>query len=129
MTQDSRPLSPHLQIYRWQITMTLSILHRASGLMLSLGSVFFVYWLLALSSGEVAFAHVQAQLASAPGQVLLVAWSAALFFHLSNGIRHLFWDVGLGFEMPTVRRSGWAVIFATLVLTVLTWWLAAGVRA
>ena len=109
--------------------MTLSILHRASGLILSLGSVFLVYWLLALSSGEVAFAHVQARLASAPGQVLLVAWSAAMFFHLSNGIRHLFWDVGLGFEMPTVRRSGWTVILATLVFTVLTWWLAAGAHA
>jgi len=129
MTQDSRPLSPHLQIYRWQITMALSILHRATGILLSLGSVFIVYWLLSLSSGEDAFARVQGLLASLPGKIFLLAWIAALFFHLANGVRHLFWDVGLGFEMPTVRRSGWAVVVVTISLTGLTWWLASGVQS
>ncbi len=126
MTQDSRPLSPHLQIYRWQITMALSILHRASGVMLSLGSVFIVYWLLSAASGEAAYVRTQAWLGSMPGKLMLLAWSAALFLHLGNGIRHLFWDAGLGFELPVARRSGWAVVFAAIILTALTWWLAAG---
>lgn len=129
MTQDSRPLSPHLQIYRWQITMALSILHRATGILLSLGSVFIVYWLLSLSSGEDAFARAQGLLVSLPGKIFMLAWIAALFFHLANGVRHLFWDVGLGFEMPTVRRSGWVVVVVAISLTALTWWLASGVQA
>lgn len=127
MREDSRPLSPHLQIYRWQITMTLSILHRASGIVLSVGALFLVYWLVALSHGPEEYARVRNMLASLPGQLALIGWTAALFYHLCNGIRHLFWDAGVGFEMTTVRRSGWAVVIVSAVLTILTFWLARGV--
>ncbi len=126
MTEDSRPLSPHLQIYRWQITMLMSILHRASGIVLSVGAVFLVYWLVALSHGPEDYAAVRALLASLPGQIALLGWTAALYYHLCNGIRHLFWDAGAGFEMTTVRRSGWAVVIVSLALTMITFWLAQG---
>lgn len=126
MNPDSRPLSPHLQIYRWQITMLLSILHRASGVVLSLGAVFLVYWLVALSHGGEQYGSVQGLLSSWPGQIALFGWTLALFYHLCNGIRHLFWDAGAGFEMTTVRRSGWAVVIVSLLLSALTFWLARG---
>ena len=124
MTEDSRPLSPHIGIYSWQITMVLSILHRASGLFLAAGAIYLVYWLSALSAGPESFAAVQAQLGGVIGRLSVLLWSAALFYHMCNGIRHLFWDAGLGFEIETVRRSGWAVVVATVVLTGLSWWLA-----
>ncbi len=124
MTHDKRPLSPHLQIYRWQITMLMSILHRGSGILLSLGAIFLVYWLVMLAMGGQAYETTRAQLASVPGQACLLVFCAALYYHLCNGIRHLAWDAGAGFEMQTVRRSGWAVFIATVVLTGATWLLA-----
>lgn len=126
MSEESRPLSPHLQIYRWQITMTLSILHRASGIVLSVGALFLVYWLVAISHGPESYAQVRSLLGTVVGQIALVGWTAALFYHLCNGIRHLFWDAGVGFEMTTVRRSGWAVVIVSTLLTIATFWLARG---
>src|SRR5215470_13862202 len=92
----SRPLSPHLQIYRWPITMALSIGHRATGLALSVGTLLLVWWLVALAMGPQAFALAQGFIGSWLGKLLLLGWSFSLFFHLANGIRHLVWDTGQG---------------------------------
>jgi succinate dehydrogenase / fumarate reductase cytochrome b subunit len=121
MASRDRPLSPHLQIYRWQITSVLSILHRLSGVALALGTLLLVYWLIAAATGAAEFAAAQACIGSFLGRLLLFGWSLALFYHLANGIRHLAWDMGVGFELPTVTRSGWAVLVVTLVLTVAAW--------
>lgn len=128
MSIDSRPLSPHLQIYRWQITMLLSILHRASGVLLSAGAFALTFWLLALAGGSDAYAASMAVAGSLPGRIALFAFSAALIYHLLNGIRHLLWDIGWGFEIPQVYASGYAVVVLTLILTAALWW-AAGVAA
>lgn len=117
----SRPLSPHLQIYRWQLTSVLSILHRATGVFLSLGAVGLVWWLFAAALGDAYFAPVAAFLASIVGRLLLFAWTAALFYHLANGIRHLLWDAGFGFDLKTAYATGWTVVAAAAVLTVLAW--------
>ena len=127
MTQPARPLSPHLQIYRWQITMALSILHRASGIFLGLGAAVLVAWLMALEQGPERFASIQELLTSIPGKVLLFAWTGALMLHLCNGVRHLFWDAGYGFEKSTSRASGWAVVVIAIVLTLLVWVVGGGV--
>jgi len=127
----NRPLSPHLQIYRPQLTSVLSITHRASGLLLTLGTVALVYWLAALASGPQAYAEARALMGSLAGRLALLLWTLALFYHLCNGIRHLFWDAGYGFELGTVYRSGYAVLAATVLLTAIAWAcaLAAGTPA
>lgn len=117
----SRPLSPHLQVYRPQITTVLSILHRITGIGLGVGTLVLVYWLLAAASGPEAFAGAQGLIGSWFGLLCLFGWTLALFYHLCNGIRHLFWDAGYGFELETAARSGWAVVIAAAVLTVLAW--------
>lgn len=121
MAQSPRPLSPHLQIYRWQWTMALSILHRIAGVALGLGSLLLVYWLTAAAQGPAAFARAQAFVGSWFGLLLLFGFSVALFYHLANGIRHLFWDAGRGFELKSAYASGLAVLAATAVLTLLAW--------
>lgn len=130
MSSNSMPTSPTIGVYRWQITMTLSILHRASGLVLLSGALGLVYWLLALAMGPVDFARAGWFFHSWMGQVLLCAWSLAFFFHLLNGIRHLIWDAGYGFTKRVYRSSGWIVVACALVLTgfawVFGWILAAG---
>ena len=112
----SRPLSPYW-IYRWQITMFLSIVHRGTGLMLSLGAVALSVWLLALASGPAAFADAQAVYGSTWFKLPLVAWTFCFCLHLTNGIRHLFWDAGIGFDRSTIQASGWTVVLVTLVAT------------
>jgi succinate dehydrogenase / fumarate reductase cytochrome b subunit len=124
MEKRERPLSPHLQIYRPQLTSVLSITHRATGLALIAGTLVLVYWLLAAASGAEAYASAQALLGSWLGRVVLLAFSFALFYHLCNGIRHLFWDAGLGFELKTAYASGHAVIIVSISMTVLAWGLA-----
>lgn len=121
MSSSNRPLSPHLQVYRPQITTMMSILHRITGVALAVGTLLLIYWLAAAASGPTAFAAAQELVGSILGRLLLLGWTFALFYHLSNGIRHLFWDAGLGFEMETAERSGWAVIAASVVLTILSW--------
>lgn len=116
-----RPLSPHLQVYRWQISMSLSILHRASGIALSVGTLLLVWWLVAIATSEHAFTIVQDFVASPLGLILLFGWTVALFYHFFAGIRHLIWDAGYGFDIPQFHRSGWAVLIATAVCTVLAW--------
>ena len=123
MNNSQRPMSPHLFIYRWPMTMTVSILHRVTGVMLSLGLVVLVAWLAAAALGAEAYAQFGGIMNSLAGRIFLVLWTAALFFHLANGVRHLFWDVGLGFEIPQANATGWTVIAATIVLTV-AYWLA-----
>lgn len=122
MPDAERPLSPHLSVYRWRITSTLSIMHRASGVFLSMGAIVMVAWLLAIAAGFDQYDCFATVMASIPGQLFLVLISAAWLFHLMNGIRHLFWDSGRGFELETARRSGWFVVLSTAALTVILWW-------
>jgi succinate dehydrogenase / fumarate reductase cytochrome b subunit len=121
MPSQKRPLSPHLQIYRWQLTSVLSILHRATGILLAVGTLLLVYWLVSVAAGPNAFGDAQAVIGSIIGRLLLFGWTAALFYHLANGIRHLVWDMGRGFELRTAYASGWAVVIAAAVLTIVAW--------
>src|SRR5579864_7450191 len=99
MVSDPRPLSTHLQVYRWQLTSVLSILHRFSGVALSAGTILLVWWLVAAAQGPLPYAGVQHFLGSLIGRILLFLWSVALYYHLCNGIRHLWWDTGRGLEL------------------------------
>jgi succinate dehydrogenase / fumarate reductase cytochrome b subunit len=129
MNTGNRPLSPHIQVYRWQWTMMLSITHRATGIALAVGALLLVWWLLALASGPAAFADVQAFLGSWIGRLLLFGWTWALMYHLANGIRHLFWDAGVGLELPAAQASGYAVVVLSVAATLAIWvaaYMAAG---
>jgi succinate dehydrogenase cytochrome b subunit len=128
MQKPARPLSPHIQVYRWQWTSVLSICHRASGIALAVGSLVLVYWLAALADGPQAYAGARSVLGSFLGRLVLFGFSAALFFHLANGVRHLFWDAGLGFDLPTAQASARAVIVLTIVLTFAAWAVAYAMR-
>jgi len=110
MDRLERPLSPHLQVYRPQITSVLSIFHRASGVALSLGVVVLAYWLLSVAGGEAAYNDAAQLLGSVWFKLCYVGWCFCFFYHLANGIRHLFWDVGLGLEPEQYQVSGWAVV-------------------
>jgi succinate dehydrogenase / fumarate reductase cytochrome b subunit len=124
MPSKKRPLSPHLQVYSPQITSVMSILHRISGVILALGSLFLLWILVSLSMGEQSFATTSVFLALPVAKLALMGYTACLMYHLFNGIRHLFWDVGKGFDIPTVYRSGYAVIVLSLLSTAIIWWLA-----
>lgn len=123
MSNNGRPLSPHLSVYRWPITMTISILHRATGVALSVGFVVLAVWLFAAASGAEAYATFMSYADSIVGRLFLIGWSFAFFFHLSNGVRHLVWDIGHGFEIATANASAWFVLFSAVVLTALFWWM------
>ena len=123
MSNHGKPLSPHLSVYRWPITMTLSILHRVTGSALSVGFVVLVGWLIAAASGGEAYEQFSGLLQTLVGRVFLVAWTFAFFLHLCNGIRHFFWDAGRGFEKHQANASAWIVVAMTVVLT-LAYWLA-----
>lgn len=114
---DNRPMSPHLDIYRWRITMLTSTLHRLSGVVVSLGFFILVIKLVLLATGGAADFAPTSMLANA----FWFVWSAAVYYHLCNGIRHLVWDAGHGFDIPTAEKSAKIVIIASLVLTLLTW--------
>lgn len=126
MTQPQRPLSPHLQIYRWELTMALSILQRITGVALLLGLLLLVFWLLAVAAGPARLESLNEFLTGPVGIAMLLVWTFAVYLHLGNGLRHLFWDIGWGFSLNTARRSGWAVVVFTLVATAATWWCALG---
>jgi succinate dehydrogenase / fumarate reductase cytochrome b subunit len=119
-----RPLSPHLQVYTPQITSVLSILHRATGVALTFGAVFLVYWLAAAAYGPDEFERAQIFMGSWFGQLVLLGVSFSLFYHLANGIRHLIWDAGYGFELSVLRLTGIIVVFFAFGLTILTWVIA-----
>jgi succinate dehydrogenase / fumarate reductase cytochrome b subunit len=116
-----RPLSPHLQVYKPQITSVLSIAHRATGVAASVGLLLLVWWLVAAASSDRAYASVSWFMRSPIGVLMLFGWTATLWYHFCNGIRHLAWDAGFGFDLPEVHLTGRAVLIATAVLTVLTW--------
>ena len=118
-----RPLSPHLQIYKPQLTSLLSILHRATGVALSIGSVILVSWVVALYLGETAYSSYSMIINSWFGKLVLFGFTFGLFYHLSNGIRHLFWDVGYGYDLKVAYTSGSLVIISSLTLTIVTWFI------
>jgi succinate dehydrogenase / fumarate reductase cytochrome b subunit len=121
MPARARPTSPHVWIYRWQIGYTLSILHRATGVALALGLPALCYWLMSVAGGEFSYAAATRLFASPVGILGLVGWTFAFLYHLLNGVRHLFWDVGYGFERPQRHVSGWLVVFGSIVLTAGVW--------
>ena len=119
-----RPLSPHLFIYRPQISSALSIFHRFTGVGLGVGTLLLVWWLVAAATSDTAYAHVAWFVSSWLGYLCLFGWTVCLWYHFCNGIRHLGWDFGYGFEINSLRASGIAMLTATAVLTVLTWIIA-----
>ncbi len=124
MSTDNRPLSPHLQVYRWEWTMAYSILHRATGIALSVGTLYMTWWLVALAMGPESFAVVQDFSGTIIGRLILFGWTGALFYHFGNGVRHLFWDAGKGFELEAAAKSGHTVIGFAVVATVVVWAIA-----
>jgi succinate dehydrogenase / fumarate reductase cytochrome b subunit len=120
----SRPLSPHISVYRWQITMALSSMHRITGGLLSAGAFALAVWLIALATGSDAYADVLAVYAAPLFKVLLVGWAYCFFFHLANGVRHLAWDVGKGFDRAQISASGWTVFAVAVVATAAFSWFA-----
>jgi succinate dehydrogenase / fumarate reductase cytochrome b subunit len=121
MNPNDRPLSPHLSIYRWPITMVSSILHRATGVAMAVGFILFALWLADAATGPDAYAVFTGIMGSLVGKIMLVGWSWAFFYHLANGIRHLVWDSGRGLEKEQATASAWFVIVASVVLTLIFW--------
>jgi len=121
MNRPQRPLSPHLIDYRWQLHMMMSIVHRMTGVFLSAGFIYITGWLIAIAAGPEAYRTFLAISGTWLGQLILFGFSLALIYHLLNGIRHMFWDIGRGFEIATIRRSGIFVILLTVVLTIAAW--------
>ena len=123
MALQDRPLSPFL-IYRWQISNALSIVHRLTGVLLSSGAVVLTLWLAAIAAGRDAYELMLSLLRSPIGLLLLFGWSFCFFYHLANGIRHLAWDAGYGFEKQRARSTGIAVVIAAVALTAAFWAVA-----
>lgn len=119
--QDQRPLSPHVGIYRWQISNTLSILHRITGVGLSFGLVLFALWLISAAYYAECYAQIQQLAGSIVGKLFLLGWTWAFYYHLGNGMRHLNWDMGRGFTIPEMTRSGWVIVVFSITMTVFTW--------
>ena len=118
--QKERPLSPHLSVYKPQITSVLSILNRIFGCFMAISTPVLIYWLMAIASGPEAYANLQACFSHWFAKLFLVAWAFAFFYHMSNGVRHLFWDAGQGYEIETLNKSGYAVIASAVTLTLIT---------
>src|SRR4051812_39022367 len=116
-----RPLSPHLQVYRWTLTMVLSILHRATGIALYFGTLLLAWWLIAAASGPRAYAYVQGFTGSFLGLLIVFAYTWALLHHLLGGIRHFIWDLGYGFKPSERETLSWAALIGGIGLTVLLW--------
>lgn len=124
--QVERPLSPHLQVYRPQMTTILSITHRAAGVALTYGLFLVVWMLVAAASGAEAYGVYHDFVTSPLGKFLLIGWSVAFFYHLCNGIRHMFWDMGYLFKISNAFKAGYLVLAMTVVLTSLFWWMVCG---
>jgi succinate dehydrogenase / fumarate reductase cytochrome b subunit len=122
-TMNQRPLSPHLGVYKFMYTMSLSILHRITGAAATVGFLAFVWWLMALASGPEAYARALSVLASPLAKLLLAGFTFSFIYHFCNGIRHLVWDTGRGLERAQARRSGAVVIVVAVLLTALVVWL------
>ncbi len=127
-TTSERPMSPHLQIYRWPITMLTSITHRATGMANAAGTLLLAAWLVSLTAGPEAYAMVMDLMASILGRIVLLGFTWSMSFHLLNGIRHLFWDAGHGFELTTANATGKLVLFLSVLVTIAIWVLAYSVR-
>ena len=121
MSNSDRPLSPHLSVYRWSITMTLSILHRATGVAMSVGLIVYASWLVNAAAGAADYERFAGLMSTLVGRLLLIAWSFAFFFHLANGVRHLVWDIGIGFERHQANASGWFVLIFSIAVTGTFW--------
>jgi succinate dehydrogenase / fumarate reductase cytochrome b subunit len=119
-----RPLSPHIGVYRPQLTSVLSIMNRISGIASSVGTLLMVWWLVASAGSPGGFATMQGFMGSFIGILLLFGWTVAMMYHFFGGLRHLAWDAGLGFDLPKVYASGWAAVAATAICTVLIWVVA-----
>ena len=119
-----KPLSPHIQIYRWEVTMLVSILHRAAGIAMAIGTAFVVWMLLALATGEAAYNVFHDFITSPLGTLMLLGWTVAIFLHMGNGIRHFFWDVGKGYDIKVARRSAFALFAFTAIMTLIVWCVA-----
>ena len=117
----TRPLSPHLQVYRPQMTSVMSILHRAAGVVLTTGTLIMATWLLSLALGKEAYDDVVMVIGHPLGQFVLFGYSVALIYHALNGVRHLGWDLGFGLTIPQVYKNGQIVLFLTVVLTMGLW--------
>ena len=124
MSNPGRPLSPHLSIYRWPITMVLSILHRMTGVAMSIGLVVLAAWLMQAAAGPEAYLRFTTAMSGVLGRLFLAAWSFAFFFHAANGIRHLAWDTGRGFDKQNASRSAWIVVGFAVLATAAFWWVA-----
>ncbi|MEK9672301.1 MAG: succinate dehydrogenase, cytochrome b556 subunit [Rhodospirillaceae bacterium] len=120
MARRERPLSPHLQVYRPQITSVLSITHRATGVALAGGALVLTYWITSATYGAGAFDTAQGVVGSWFGKLVVIGLLFSLYYHLANGIRHLMWDAGRGFDLPTVRSTGWTVVIFSVVATAAT---------
>lgn len=121
MAQTGRPLSPHLQVYKWQVQMVSSILHRATGIINAVGSLIIVWGLASIAAGPEAYATFKDIAGSPFGTVILVGWTLNFFYHLCNGIRHLAQDAGTGYAVQSFIRSSWMAIAGAIVLTALVW--------
>lgn len=121
-TKAQRPLSPHLQVYKPQMTSVTSILHRITGIGLTVGLIMFTWWLVAAAIGPEAYDVFMNFAGSKLGLLLMFGWSVAFFYHLANGIRHLFWDAGLLFKIENAYRAGYVVLLFTAVFTAITWY-------
>lgn len=126
MADELRPLSPHLQVYRPQVTSVLSIAHRMTGVVLAFAALLLTYWLASAAYGPESFARAQVLMESWIGRLVLFGFTFSLFYHLCNGVRHLGWDMGWGFDLVKLRLTGVIVIIASLGLTVLSWMMAYG---
>jgi succinate dehydrogenase / fumarate reductase cytochrome b subunit len=126
MTTRPRPLSPHLGIYRWGWTMSLSIVHRLTGVALSAGLLLLTWWLVAIALGGEPYAAVAACMQSPFGQLVIAGFALALVYHFCNGIRHLAWDAGWGLDVPIARATAGVVAVATLVLWLTLMWVLFG---
>ena len=124
MSSSNRPLSPHLDVYKLPLSAVISIVHRGTGAFLTMGTLVLVWWLMALAGGEEAFMSAQSFMGSFFGRLILFGWSFALFFHLCNGVGHLIWDVGYGFEKDTVEKSSLMVLGVAGFLTFFIWIIA-----
>ena len=124
MARSDRPLSPHLGVYRWEIANSLSIVHRMTGVMLSIGAPALIGWLVSVLAGHDAYSRVNEFFAGIIGGLMLLGWSFCFFYHLGNGIRHLFWDAGYGFEKSQAKASGLIVVISASLLTLIFWAVA-----
>ena len=121
MSNIGRPLSPHISVYRWPITMALSILHRGTGLANSLGLIVLAVWLMQAAAGPENYLAFTTVMGSTVGRLALIGWSFSFFYHLANGVRHLAWDAGFGFEKQQANASSWIVLAASVALTAGFW--------